>query len=103
MIVSDLLDFCSLLYFRKLTVNQTSLRQRHEWHILMLMPDDVDELLAQGISTDEIEDLRLFYNIRIKERSLDSMLSSVELLIKDYLSLDVQLTEDDVLHTTERH
>lgn len=50
----------------------------------MLMPDDVDELLALGVTTDEIDELRLFYNMRIKERSLESMLGSVRQLLKDF-------------------
>ena len=54
----------------------------------MLMPDDVDELLVQGISTDEIEELRLFYNMLIKERSLETILTSIETLMKDFHSLD---------------
>ena len=54
----------------------------------MLMPDDVDELLIQGISTDEIEELRLFYNMLIKERSLETILTSIETLMKDFHSLD---------------
>ena len=54
----------------------------------MLMPDDVDELLVQGISTDEIEELRLFYNMLIKERSLETILTSIETLMNDFHSLD---------------
>ena len=45
--VSDLYEYCSSLrHFRKLTLDENNLRGRHEWQILMLMPDDMDELLA---------------------------------------------------------
>ena len=44
----------------------------------MLMPDDMDDLLAQGVTTDQIEQLRLFYNTRLKERTLDTLIAAVE-------------------------
>lgn len=45
----------------------------------MLSPDDVDELMQnEGLLTDDIENLRLFYNEFIKNRELDEVLSDIE-------------------------
>ena len=65
-------------------MDQSNVRKRHEWHILMFSPDDVDDFLSKGVSTDQIERLRLFYNTHIKEKSLDEVLSAIEQLLKDY-------------------
>lgn len=45
----------------------------------MLSPDDVDELMENdGLLTDDIENLRLFYNQYIKNKELDEVLSDIE-------------------------
>lgn len=41
----------------------------------MFGPDDMDTLIQDGVSTDTIENLRLFYNDKIKDRSLDSVIT----------------------------
>ena len=50
----------------------------------MLSPDDVDQLMAgdDPLKTDEIEELRQFYNMRIKGKRLDSVLTTIEEAIK---------------------
>ena len=76
--MSDLHEYCSLRFFRKLTLDNKNLHGQYCWKILMLMPDDMDDLLAQGVTTDQIEELRLFYNTRLKERTLDTLIAAVE-------------------------
>jgi len=45
----------------------------------MLGPDDVDELMCnEGLQTDEIEQLRRFYNQHIKDRGLGAVLEDIE-------------------------
>ena len=50
----------------------------------MLSPDDVDQLMAgdNPLKTDEIEELRQFYNNRIKGERLDAVLTTIEEAIK---------------------
>ena len=83
-LVKELLDFCRLRYFDKLAMHQSNLQSQHEWHVLMLLPDDVDKLLESGHTTDEIDELSLFYKARLKDQNLDSLLMSVEHLLKEY-------------------
>ena len=52
--------------------------KKHEWHVLMLGPEDVDELAELGLHDDQIESLRLFHIKRIKDRGLDAVLADVE-------------------------
>jgi len=45
----------------------------------MLGPDDVDYLIEnEGLPTDEIEKLRLFYNMHVKDKELESVLTTIE-------------------------
>ena len=47
-------------------------KNRHKWLVMMLGPEDVDDLIKnEGMSTDMIDELRLFYNTKIKNRTLD--------------------------------
>lgn len=52
----------------------------------MLSPDDVDQLMTgdEALKTDEIEELRQFYNLRIKEKRLGALLTTIEAVIKNY-------------------
>ena len=46
---------------------------------MMMSPEDVDELMENdGLQTDDIENLRLFYNQYIKNKELDEVLSDIE-------------------------
>ena len=46
---------------------------------MMMSPEDVDELMENdGLQTDDIENLRLFYNQYIKNKELDDVLSDIE-------------------------
>lgn len=83
-LVKELLDFCRLRYFDKLAMHQSNMQSQHDWHVLMLLPDDVDRLLESGHTTDEIDELSLFYKARLKDNNLDSLLISVENLLKEY-------------------
>ena len=50
---------------------------------MMLGPEDVDDLIKnEGMSTDMIDELRKFYNIKIKNRTLDQLLDEVEQVIE---------------------
>jgi len=83
----ELVEFFNLRYFTKLRIciNQNKIRKRHEWHILMFGPDDVDHLMEnEGFLTDDIEKLRLFYNIHIKDKGLDSVLTTIEQTISEH-------------------
>ena len=49
----------------------------------MLSPEDVDELMENyGLQTDDIENLRLFYNQYIKNKELDEVLRDIEEALK---------------------
>ena len=52
----------------------------------MLSPDDVDQLMAgdDPLLTDEIEELRQFYNARIKDKRLAAVLTTIETAIKEF-------------------
>ena len=51
----------------------------------MFGPDDVDHLMEnEGLLTDDIEKLRLFYNIHIKDKGLDSVLTTIEQKIAEH-------------------
>lgn len=82
-----LVELFNLLYFTKLRpcIVEGNIRRRHEWHILMLGPDDVDNLMNnEGLPTDDIEKLRVFYNAEIKDKGLKTVLTIIELAIANY-------------------
>lgn len=56
----------------------------------MLGPDDVDNLMNnEGLPTDEIEKLRIFFNAEIKDKGLKTVLTTIEKAIADYDSSEV--------------
>jgi len=56
----------------------------------MLGPEDVDNLMEnEGLHTDEIEKLRLFYNNRIKDKGLSTVLTTIEQAILENQRKDV--------------
>ena len=57
----------------------------------MFGPGEVEELMnSEGITTDDLERLRLFYNAQLKDKGLDEILDSVEKVIAKYQeSLDI--------------
>lgn len=74
-------------YFSKLRIciDQSNVMRRHEWHVLMLGPDDVENLMTEeGLPTDEIEELRLFFNEHIKDKGLNSVLSAIEKVVLEH-------------------
>ena len=53
----------------------------------MLGPEDVETLMTeQGLPTDEIEALRVFYNIQVKDKELSGVLSTLEKLVKEHFT-----------------
>ena len=57
----------------------------------MFGPGEVEELMnSEGITTDDLERLRLFYNAQLKDKGLDEILETVEKVIaKHQESLDI--------------
>ena len=57
----------------------------------MFGPGEVEELMnSEGITTDDLERLRLFYNAQLKDKGLDEILDSVEKVIaKNQEILDI--------------
>ena len=48
----------------------------------MFGPGEVEELMnSEGITTDDLERLRLFYNAQLKDKGLDEILETVEKVI----------------------
>lgn len=69
----------------RICVNQSNVLRRHEWHLLMLGPDDVENLMTEeGLPTDDIENLRLFYNTHIKDKGLSSVLGTIEKVVLEH-------------------
>lgn len=60
------------------------MRNRHQWFVLNLSPEDVDDLMDtaenfnNAMSTDQIEQLSVFYTNRIKQRSLEQLLHEMD-------------------------
>mgnify|MGYP001626764308 CR=1 FL=1 len=43
--------------------------------------------MDSGVSFDQIEELRLFYNTKIKNESLDTVLTSIERALREYYAV----------------
>lgn len=63
---------------------------------MMLGPDDVDDLLGnRDFETAQVEELRLFYNERLKGRSLSAVLDWAEAQLVE------KIEQTDMTHTSK--